>query len=78
MCLLSSCLGLGGRYVGLVLLITFSRALGPTIDRVGLCVGLLSWDVCTLRGEAGGLFGGGPAKDVLDEDAGAEWGGVLD
>lgn len=35
MCLLSSCLLFGGKNAGRVLLITFSRALGP-IDRVGL------------------------------------------
>lgn len=79
MCLLSSSLDLGGRYVGLVLLITFSRVLGPTIDCVGLCLGLLSCGVlCTSIGEVGGSFGGGIEKDMLDEDAGAEWGGVRD
>jgi hypothetical protein len=87
-CLLSSCLGLGGRYAGRVLLTTFSSALGP-VERVGLWPGgnfdigeadeveAETGEICEVVAEVG-EEGEGAASwwtEYVDEEAGAELGG---
>jgi hypothetical protein len=85
-CLLSSCLGLGGRYAGRVLLTTFSSALGP-VERVGLWPGanFETGEADEVEAEAGeigevvaGVSGGEVTSwwaEYVDEEAGAELGG---
>lgn len=69
-CLSSSCLVFGGRYDGLVLLMTFSKVLGPT-ERVGLCFGAGAFGALAARGEED-VDGMGGIDGNVGVDAGAD------